>query len=201
MVSYPAVFPDCLRWDRQHPEYVSGQNKLPVCEEDFYTSDNGDDRRGRVKFQRVCVTFLTFVPEDVYAAVTAGHLPEWWNAAPHLREAKAGEALQQRVVAHQRVSLRYDEDHVHVDSRVHAAGERQHVRFDLALLGGGVKALNQSRWLGKKVHVVLLPSEQVNSASQIDASSSGHCRVQLAGLCPHVVLHCVVDDGIRKCVL
>ena len=51
MVSYPTVFPDCLwRPQYEHPEESSGQDKLPVCEEDFYSSNNRDDRRGRVKF-------------------------------------------------------------------------------------------------------------------------------------------------------
>ncbi|PWA30439.1 hypothetical protein CCH79_00015306 [Gambusia affinis] len=137
----------------------------------------------------------------VYAAVTAGHLPQRRDAAPHLWEAQPREALQQRVVAHQRVPFTYDEDDVHVDGGVHAARKRQHVWFDLALLGGGVEALDETGRLCEKVHVVLLASEQVNGSSQVDASGPRHGCVQLARLCPHVVLHCVVNDGVRQRVL
>lgn len=121
----------------------SSQHKLPVRQEDFDPPDNRDDGGGGVELERVGVSLLTLVPEDVDAAVAACHLPEGGHAAPHLWEAQPGEALQQGVVAHQRVALGHDKNQVLVGGGVHAAGKGEHVGLDVALLRGRVKALDK----------------------------------------------------------
>ncbi len=153
---------------------ISGQNKLPVCEEDFYSLDYRDNRCGRIQFQSVCVTFLAFVPKNIDASIATGHFPQRWHTAPNFREAQPSETVQQWVIAHQRVALCHHEDKVLMGGGMHASGKRQHVGLGMTLLCGRVEALNEARWFCKEVHVIFLPTQKVNGASQIDSSCTWH---------------------------
>lgn len=181
--------------------YPLGQDKLQVSEQHFDATCDCYNRGGWVEFKSICVALFIAVSKNVDAAIAAGNLPEGWYWAPGVWQAQPGEAIQQGIIAKQRIPLSYNEHHILVYSSMHAPCKRQYIWLHVAFLCVGIVALNKPRRLGEEVQVIFLPAQQVNDTVKIYTCSPRDSHLQLAGLCPDIVSYSVIYDSIRESVL